>query len=257
MSDFKQVNVRLSPLDQKTLSRTPKRGVTRKQKAAREQPTDSLLLHESDTTLPKEDVSASLSIPPATLAKPTSESLPKPMVAQKPTPEPAVAQKSVSTPEPAPKPKKIVSPPLVQEPAVHIQAKPVPDVKLASPKILPNKKRPTDVPAILTKKSKFVISPVQNRPKPSAPVSDSNKEPGANKTMKKHYKERKISIQIRTNDQTKRFKHKLDQEIPALPIANVKKFLLKSGVLKLKKTYPPEEILRSMMRDYMLLHTIE
>ena len=254
MSDIKQVNVRLSPQDQKSLLRTPKKS-TRKQRLSKDKDPESLLLHEDDSASSKKDATA-----PA----------PVPAPAPAPAPVASIPVKIPST-DPMPKLKKIVPaetlPPPPAGPSIRIQSKKnseekptvpsIPDIKPLGPKILTTKKRPTEVPAVAQKKSTFFISSVQNQQKLPGPVGDLSKTQGVHKTMKKNYKERKISIQIRTNDQTKRFKNKLDKEIPDMPIANVKKFLIKSGVLKPKKTYPPDEILRSMMRDYMLLHTIE
>jgi hypothetical protein len=44
-----------------------------------------------------------------------------------------------------------------------------------------------------------------------------------------------------------------------MPIANVKKLLLRKGVLKPKEDgkMPPDDMMRSMLKDYLLLHTAE
>ena len=104
---------------------------------------------------------------------------------------------------------------------------------------------------------KIFIPPIGKPQAAAVPVPERVLATGVKHTVKRNYKERKISIDVQQNEQTRKFKKNLKQKIAAMPIALVKKALLKGGMIKPKKTYPPDDILRSMMKDYMSLHTIE
>ncbi len=147
--------------------------------------------------------------------------------------------------------------------AVKIQAKRTPEASAApvapmpaphsAPKIIPTKKRISSAPAAATtlKKPKFVVGAGLGPAKPTEGVS----APAPAKTRK--FTERKISITVKPAVQTRRMRKTLKRNIKAIPIANVQRFLIRKGVLKPKATMPPEEMMRSMMRDYMLLHAAE
>lgn len=147
--------------------------------------------------------------------------------------------------------------------AVKIQAKRTPEASaapvtpapapLSVPKIIPTKKRISSAPAAATtlKKPKFVVgSGLGVAKSPEGVVA-----PVAAKTRK--FTERKINITVKPAVQTRRMRKTLKRNINAMPIANVQRFLIRKGVLKPKVTMPPEEMMRSMMRDYMLLHAAE
>ena len=227
MSDIKQVNVTLSSLDQKSLSRTTK-GVTRKRKSPKNE--DVVNIPEIIVDKPKQTPSVSAVTVPAPA--------PAPVIASAPAPAPAPAIAKV-------------------DPIIKIQAKRTAEIKPMGPKILQTKQRPADAPAAFKKKLKLFIPTVQSLPKKIADpgqgiVVNSGGRP------KRNYTERKISIQVQQNDQTRKYKKNLHKKIAAMPIALVKKTLLAKGILKPKKgAFPPDEILRSMMKDYMLLHTVE
>jgi hypothetical protein len=76
---------------------------------------------------------------------------------------------------------------------------------------------------------------------------------GSAKTRK--FRERKISITVRSGSRAaaRRVKEKVD----ALPIAQVRRALLRKGVLKPGNSKTPETMLRSMLKDYMLLHNAD
>jgi len=112
-----------------------------------------------------------------------------------------------------------------------------------APKILATKRKSGGAPAMTTrKKMRLVIST------PPKLVQG-----GSAKTRK--FRERKISITVRSGSRAaaRRVKEKVD----ALPIAQVRRALLRKGVLKPGNSKTPEAMLRSMLKDYMLLHNAD
>lgn len=147
---------------------------------------------------------------------------------------------------------------------VKIQAKRTPEASAApapaaphsAPKIIPTKKRISAAPSAVStlKKPKFVVGAglgPQNAPEVAAPSVF------ATTRKQRKFSERKIKLTVKPAVQTRRMRKTLKRNINAMPIAAVQKFLIRKGVLKPKSTAPPEDILRSMMRDYMLLHAAE
>ena len=113
-----------------------------------------------------------------------------------------------------------------------------------APRILPTKRKSGGAPAMVTrKKEKLVIS---------TPLKHAQNI-GSAKTRK--FRERKISITVRTGNRAaaKRIKEKVD----ALPIAQVRRALLRKGVLKPGSSKTPEPMMRAMLKDYMLLHNAD
>jgi len=113
-----------------------------------------------------------------------------------------------------------------------------------APRILPTKRKSGGAPAMATrKKEKLVIS---------TPLKHAQNV-GSAKTRK--FRERKISITVRTGNRAaaKRIKEKVD----ALPIAQVRRALLRKGVLKPGSSKTPEPMMRAMLKDYMLLHNAD
>lgn len=114
-----------------------------------------------------------------------------------------------------------------------------------APRILPTKRKSGGAPAMATrKKEKLVIS---------TPAKHAHQTGGSAKTRK--FRERKISITVRTGNRAaaKRIKEKVD----ALPIAQVRRALLRKGVLKPGSSKTPEPMMRAMLKDYMLLHNAD
>ena len=112
-----------------------------------------------------------------------------------------------------------------------------------APRILPTKRKSGGAPAMTTrKKMRLVIS---------TPLKSVHG--GSAKTRK--FRERKISITVRSGSRAaaRRVKEKVD----ALPIAQVRRALLRKGVLKPGNSKTPETMLRSMLKDYMLLHNAD
>jgi hypothetical protein len=113
------------------------------------------------------------------------------------------------------------------------------------PTIVPHKKRTGSAPLVKTlKKPRLII------PAPIAIKSD-------NKGGKRRFTERRISIVMQPASTTRRNRRRIKDKIASMPIASVKRILTGAGVLKETSVAPPEEMLRSMLRDYMLLHTAD
>ena len=114
-----------------------------------------------------------------------------------------------------------------------------------APRILPTKRKSGGAPAMATrKKEKLVIS---------TPLKHAQSGSAISKTRK--FRERKISITVRSGNRAaaKRIKEKVD----ALPIAQVRRALLRKGVLKPGSSKTPEPMMRAMLKDYMLLHNAD
>jgi hypothetical protein len=58
---------------------------------------------------------------------------------------------------------------------------------------------------------------------------------------------------------SRKFRKTVKVRVAAMPAAAVKKLLLRKGVLKPKKdgSAPPEEMMRGMLTDYLMLHNSE
>lgn len=114
-----------------------------------------------------------------------------------------------------------------------------------APRILPTKRKSGGAPAMVVtrKKERLVIST------PPAKVLNSHSP----KTRK--FRERRISITVRSGSRgaARRIKEKVD----ALPIAQVRRALLRKGVLKPGSSKTPEPMMRAMLKDYMLLHNAD
>ena len=114
-----------------------------------------------------------------------------------------------------------------------------------APRILPTKRKSGGAPAMVTrKKERLVIS---------TPAKHAQNGGATAKTRK--FRERKISITVRSGNRAaaKRIKEKVD----ALPIAQVRRALLRKGVLKPGSSKTPEPMMRAMLKDYMLLHNAD
>lgn len=125
-------------------------------------------------------------------------------------------------------------------------------VATAAPKIVPHKKRVSAAPPAQTlKKPRLVVTPPPN--------SDNGAGGGAVVVppKKRRFTERKISISVKPAEQTRKMRRTLKRNINSMPIAAVRRYLMRKGVLKPKATMPPEDMLRSMLKDYMLLHVAE
>lgn len=223
MSDVKELTVSLQPQDEKALSRSRTR---RRRRNA------GMLGGESEPA-PMEVVKTSI----ADTAKPIAA---EPVVLAQPTIPVMTVTPTIITP----------IPPLATTTAVGggvtLQAK---KVDTPAPRIIPHKKRVSGAAATSTlKKAKFVVTPAPH-PLLAKPRAEGGKS--------RVFSERKISITMRPSSSTRRMRRTLKAKIAAMPTPTVKRMLLRKGVLKPKATAPPEDMMRSMLRDYMLLHAAE
>jgi hypothetical protein len=130
---------------------------------------------------------------------------------------------------------------------VRIKGKPnmPPPPTASSTKILPKKKLATTF-----KKQKLVISAPPEK-------SSKNTEVGAH-TKKRRFSERRISIEMKPVASTRRHRKDLKDKIATMSAPAIQKFLIRKGVLKPRAGKDlPEDILRPMLKDYLLLHTAE
>jgi hypothetical protein len=233
MEDIKHVNVTLTLQDEKVLSRTAKSG-TRKRKSLRSEEE------------------------PILKVEPEPKPAPVPTPAPTPVPTPVPAQVQVKAPVPEIK-KPEEKPAILDKPIeIKINTKKTevnkpniyakPQIAPLAPKILQTKKRSSLAPSI-EKKVKLMIP---TSPPQSKKLIEGSLRPVKTLT-KRNYTERKISINVKPSASAKKFKQTLKRNISQMPIGVVKKTLLAKGVLKPKKngSYP----LRSMLKDYMSLHT--
>jgi hypothetical protein len=225
MDEIKQVNVTLSNQDEKSLSRAAK-GITRKRKGSKK---------DAVVSTPEVDKVEITEIAPI----PVPDPVPVPATQPPPLPSPA----PIVVPAPSP-------PPTVPSvPVIKIQSKKPLSQTPLSPKIIHTKKRNSSAPAVVQTKSKLVVP--KHDPLPKSEMSPAKNSVGGGKAIKRNYTERKISIQVTPT--AKKFKRTLKNKIASMPIELVKKTLLAKGVIKPKKDgkYPPEAMLRSMMRDIL------
>ena len=89
------------------------------------------------------------------------------------------------------------------------------------------------------------------------PVAGTRTGGGPKQTRK--FKERKISITMKPSKASRKFRKTVKARVAAMPAAAVKKLLLRKGVLKPKQdgSAPPEEMMRGMLTDYLMLHNSE
>ena len=69
------------------------------------------------------------------------------------------------------------------------------------------------------------------------------------------FRERRISIVMRPSG--KGAAKRIREKVAGLPMASVRRTLIRKGVLKANGKTPPDAMMRSMLRDYMLLHTAD
>jgi hypothetical protein len=265
-TNVKEVKVALNPVDEKALSRTSTRRkrTSRKAAAAEEQVGGS-----EPTPVIEKDA-------PAT---PT----PAPQVPQTPatpTPVPQVAQQSAT---PTPAAPVVVKPMTGGGQKVKIAAKKGGQTLKATPstaKLLPKKRISAAAPAATLKKPRIPIKHPQNStssrkggailhvptvpsvpsvqqeaPKPA--LSTTTAVGGAAPPKKRRFTERKIRIDMKQVASTRKQRSFVKSKIATMPIATVKKMLIRKGLLKPKATTPPEDMMRNLLKDYYLLHAAE
>ncbi len=274
MSDVKSVQLSMSDADLKAFSR----GTTRKRRTKRSETNVSedpmAVSYGGAATIQVEKGGVDLA------------SLPSPVA------PPAVTIPVTTAPAPvAPVPAPVVSTTAVvggacQPIPVTIQAKknaaatpaPIPVVTggaKAAAKIVPTKKRISSAPAAQTLKKPRLVVPLAATLANPATTSPKNVTESAkvgvsanpvplpvqpkSAPKKRRFTERKISIEVKSAKATRKHRRNLKHKIETMPIANVKKLLFRKGVLKPKEDgkLPPDDMMRSMLKDYLLLHTAE
>jgi hypothetical protein len=139
---------------------------------------------------------------------------------------------------------------------------------VASAKIIPTKRRVSAAPAAQTlKKPKFLVggAAAASTGSPSLVTPSAGDAPSGGVTMvggaakqTRRFKERKIKLTVKSSRATKEIRHKVRAQVRAMCIADVKKLLLKKNIIKASAAEKlPEEMLRNMLRDYMMLHNAE
>jgi len=117
-------------------------------------------------------------------------------------------------------------------------------------KIIPKKKHLTKAPTATTLKKPALMIAAATHPKNIASV------PEGGVTRRRRFAERKISVPIRSAAVTRKQTHSLKERIAAMPIVNVRKMLLRKGLIK-AAARTPEDMARSLLLEYMLLHRAE
>lgn len=135
----------------------------------------------------------------------------------------------------------------------------------AAPKIVHSKKRISDAPAATNttqKKQRLIVSQSSKIPYTTvqpivATVKNSPRNHPSLPGKTRRFTERRISIEMRPAAATRKQRRRLKDRIAEMPITSVRKLLLSKGLIKLKSTMPPAEMMRSMLKDFLLLHTAD
>jgi len=119
-------------------------------------------------------------------------------------------------------------------------------------RILTTKKRSAPPPTT-RKKPKLIISP-GTAPKHLA-KSGPTENVSIDKNRTRKFRERRISITVRPTARSAA--KKIREKIATMSIAQIKRTLIRKGILKPSGKTPPDQMMRSMLRDYLLLHTAD
>ena len=277
MSDTKEVSLSLSEADVKAFSRGgTRRG--RKPRAAAVVEAEPTVGGGANVVKDMTDAAAPVGSS-GTLTAAAAPALPPVPAAQLLTVVPAAA--SVAAPAPAP----VTSSTAVVGGGVKLQAKkvsggakapstaytantlPVANVTTTA-KIIPTKKHISTAPAARTlKKPRLVVGGSSNTapavtthtPQNETNAQKGGVQPAQPQKRRRRFTERRISIELKSAKATRRHRRKVRSNIAALPITKVRDTLIAKGVLKPKVggKLPPDDMMRSMLKDYMLLHAAE
>lgn len=132
-------------------------------------------------------------------------------------------------------------------------------------KIIPIKRRVSGAPPAQTlKKPKFKVGGGENAegapPSAGAALDTPDKTGGALTAAKqtRRFKERKIKLTVKSSRVTREMRHKVKAQVLAMPLGDIRKLLLKKNIIKQSAAEKlPEEMLRNMLRDYMMLHNVD
>jgi len=241
MSDVKEVKVSLSSMDEKVLAPGARKRTRRNRRSEEDSGAPLTKIDEGAVKLPENNLrtqSQEIAIPgPAPAAQAT------PAPAQVPVPVPELPQVSQ-----APKTAiKIAAKHIAKLPANNQRSETYNGQQTSSENKLPEMK-------ILPKK-RFFGGAVK---KPNFVVT-ATATPHVAKTYKKRrFGARKISIEIAPTASTRSNRKNLKKRIANMSSKQVHDQLVDKGLLAGKKaTKIPEEMMRSMLRDYLLLHAAE
>lgn len=280
----KEVRIAMTPSEEKAISRLQtrrKRQLRRKGGAAEGGEEEVPLVPESNsfTNVTKESApapsvpSVTPPAPPAAPVVPTAAA----NIVQTPAPQSAGAltvkiqakKKGASDPIPAPSQSLIPSGTariLPRKRHQTVKRKPTLVIRggsQAEPAVPNTPPVPASAP---TPSAAAIAATVANAPKP---VSATNTESvaasvpsligGASQkakkilTKKRRFTERRMSISVKSMEATRKQKKNIRKKIKSMTTEEIRKFLLKKGILK-STSNPPEKILRSMMKDFLQLH---
>jgi hypothetical protein len=258
-STIKEVKVALNPVDEKALSRTSTRRRRTSRKATEDQEGGAEPL--TNTIQKAAEVSATPTPTPQPSASPTQA----PQLPTTVTPATSMGGGGVQK--------------------VKIAAKKggqtlkAPSSVIGGAKLLP-KKRISSAPAATLKKPRIPIraapqiaprakqggaildvptTPSMPLEPPKPALSSTTVVGGAVPSVqkKRRFTERKISIDMKQAASTRKQRKFVKSRIATMPIATVKKMLIRKGLLKSKTSAPPEAMMRNMLKDYFLLHAAE
>lgn len=140
----------------------------------------------------------------------------------------------------------------------------------AAAKIIPTKRRFSAAPAAQTlKKPKFHVGGAEAQI-PPVPGNLMPRGDGVSKTgggsggaapaakQTRRFKERKIRLTVKSSRQSRQVRKGVKARVRAMPVSEIRQLLLKKNIIKASAAMKlPEEMLRNMLRDYMLLHSAE
>jgi len=237
MSDIKEVKVSLSNNDEKLLVPGARK---RTRRVKRSDPDQGPVEKIPDTELGQEKKTAPSGVMDMEQAQAQAQAKQQPVV-----PEPTKA--TVSLPLPALS--TASETPVVPTVHVKIQDKKRNTVPIQQPmKILPKKKfvggGSSSGPS---KKPNFIVSNTQEK-----------KDTVAKTYKKRRFGNRKISIEMAPLSKTRNHRRELKKKITAMTKDEVYSQLKEKGILTSKKaTSLPEDTMRGLLREYLLLHAAE
>jgi hypothetical protein len=227
MSDIKEVKVTLTEKDAKEFARS----TTRKRKMKGGDNTteiEDFRLNKLNGDEPK-PLPTSANVVGAVTAAPTATAAPAAPNATAPTSNKSSAVTIVSEKKTTP-----------------VSLNP-PSAGGAMPKIIPKKKHLSKAPTAGTVKKPALV--IQS-PKTTVP------ETKEGSTRRRRFTERRISVPIRSTATTRKQTHTVKEQIAKMPIASVRKMLLRKGLIK-ANARTPDEMSRALLLEYMLLHRAE
>jgi hypothetical protein len=137
-------------------------------------------------------------------------------------------------------------------------------------KIIPTKRRFSAAPAAQTlKKPKFHVGGAGAQV-PPVPGTLPPRADGVSKTgggsggaapaakQTRRFKERRIRLTVKSSRQSRQVRKGVKARIRAMPVSEVRQLLLKKNIIKAAAAMKlPEDMLRNMLCDYMLLHSAD